>query len=109
MKICVSILNVVCDIGLTSNRHNLMDDDEAPWWMSKGDFQPPEGYGLIHDVNQSDSEVGSSECCEKEGATAMPEFEKRSAQFTNYSISSSMVPRNDGMFCLRYSQMSLSP
>ncbi len=49
----------------------------------------------------TDSQVNSQDGSQEEFPGAMPEVEK-SARFTEYSISSSVVPRNDGMRVCMY-------
>ena len=72
-----------------------------PWWQARGDFHLPAEHEGDSDSSQSDSAQMSdsqSDASEDEGG-AMPEFEdaeRKTARFTEYSISSSVVPRNDG-------------
>ena len=74
-----------------------------PWWRSRGDFQLPGDHHMEDDSgsDRSDSveESGSRSDPSEEEQGAVPEFEdaeRKTARFTEYSISSSVVPRNDG-------------
>ncbi len=73
------------------------EDDEIPWWISRGDYQP---LGTVTDavrVDSSCSQERLQDDSEEEKSSGMPQCES-AAQFTEYSISSSVVPRNDGMY-----------
>ena len=64
------------------------------WWTARGDFLPPEVPAIS--LNRSVSSQDNSEVEEKD-----EEMESRkTAQFTEYSISSSVVPRNKGMMIM---------
>ena len=83
-----------------------MREEDAPWWQSRGDFQPPKE--VREDLNDTDEKSTDGDDGEQEsggGSSAEDdddgmmeeEFGRKTAMFTEYSISSSVVPRNDGM------------
>ena len=68
--------------------------------MSKGDFNIPKARTNEEDDSTDQSDTVEESCdnidqSDEEGS--MPEFERKTARFTEYSMSSSVVPRNDGM------------
>ena len=66
------------------------------WWTARGDFLPPE-VPAIPPLTHSGSSQEDSEVEEMED-----DFESRkTARFTEYSISSSVVPRNKGTVTTR--------
>ena len=71
--------------------------EAMPWWQSRGDFHLSADHTGDSNSSQSDSaqETDSqSDASKDEGE--FEDAERKTARFTEYSISSSVVPRNDG-------------
>ena len=74
------------------------------WWMGRGDFSAPRGHTDQSGSTETDqSDADSMKVVEGEDgevrSKVIPNWsppEERVGQFTNYSISSSVVPRNKG-------------
>ena len=72
--------------------------DARPWWTGRGDFEvsiPRSGSSDCEasgDMSgeESSSTLGSLDCFHGDRS------EKRAAQFTQYSMTSSVVPRSEG-------------
>ena len=69
-----------------------------PWWTERGEFLQPQHSNSLPATTSLcvDSEDEAEEEEEKEGSL-FSGCERRTAQFTEYSISSSVVPRNKGI------------
>ena len=66
------------------------DDGGSPWWAGRGDFAHP-GLGSASGVRDEElSDVSSGR------AGGSSQRKKGAAQFTEYSITSSVVPRSEG-------------
>ena len=66
------------------------DDGGSPWWAGRGDFAHP-GLGSAPGVRDEElSDISSSR------ADGSGQGKKGAAQFTEYSITSSVVPRSEG-------------
>lgn len=62
-----------------------------PWWLHRGDFEvnnkPNNGSeGLYDVVSDGDSQSNDGQCCDR-----------KTARFTEYSMTSSVIPRSEGM------------
>ena len=66
------------------------DGGGSPWWTGRGDFAHPELGSApgVRDEELSDASSGR--------ADGSSERKKGAAQFTEYSITSSVVPRSEG-------------
>ena len=76
------------------SREKLSSSPE-PWWMRRGDFSQPEcltenSIKFVQPDNEDESVSGSYP----------KHLKKNAAQFSNYSLSSSVVPRCKGTKCL---------
>ena len=73
------------------------DSDGAPWWTGRGDFTHPSLGPSTANGDRSDlggdnhSDVSSGDV-ERHGVCG-----KKTAQFTEYSMTSSIVPRSEGI------------
>ena len=74
-------------------------DAATPWWKGRGDFdysQPPKrtAEGSCEEAESSSSGAGSTL-----GSMELDHHksEKKAARFTEYSMTSSKVPRSEGM------------
>ena len=74
------------------------DSDSTPWWAERGNFShpglgPPTADGDRSDVSDEGRSDMSSGGVGRQGLSS----QKRAAQFTEYSITSSVVPRSEGI------------
>ena len=67
----------------------------SPWWAGRGDFSQP-GLGGAHRAGPGldDEELSDVSSGRADGSGGMRR--RRAAQFTEYSITSSVVPRSEG-------------
>ena len=78
------------------NNHSSSSDEVTPWWQTRGDFhtaQCPEGSGSSNESDEDDDNETEEE---------MEEDDDRPAGLTECSLSSSVVPRSEGMFTMEY-------
>ena len=64
----------------------------SPWWVGRGDFSQP-GLGSSPGVGSGDEELSDVSSGRADGSGGR---RKKTAQFTEYSITSSVVPRSEG-------------
>ena len=71
--------------------HIFSDEDGAPWWSGREDFSHS-GLGGTHRSGVGDQEERSDVSSGRGDGSD----QRRTAQFTEYSITSSVVPRSEG-------------
>ena len=71
----------------------------APWWKGRVDFSVDAKPGA-NEGGQSNSEEGNDQSdvrSDLAGGSADDGLERKSVRFTEYSLSSSVVPRSEGV------------
>ena len=83
---------------VTLNFHSVDDSelDGAPWWAGRGDFSYPRVRPTNDDSDKSDLGEEDRGDASSGGADWKGSGRRRPAQFTEYSITSSAVPRSEG-------------
>ncbi len=76
--------------------------DDGPWWKGRGDFEPSRPKAGVDGESSGEGEESGGEGEESSTQGSMDcvpdddRMEKRVAQFTQYSMTSSVVPRSEG-------------